>query len=101
MVGDHFHDKWRDNPLVPNPFFPKRDPLNQSNWMPPKTEVTKKEFDKLKAEVEEMKKLLIRAKLYDEANNEPSCEVEEKMEFLRKVAQLVGVDLDDVFKKQP
>jgi hypothetical protein len=87
MIGDHYSDKWKDlgqfkNPLV-NPI-----------------QVSRQEFDKLKAEVEEMKKLLIKAKLYDEQNNEPECEVEDKVALLKKVAELVGVSLEDVFGKQ-
>ena len=40
------------------------------------------------------------AKEYDERNNEPDCEVDEKMDLLRRVAKLVGVDLDDVIGKK-
>jgi hypothetical protein len=53
----------------------------------------------LKKEVEEMKELLKRAVEYDERNNEPHCEIEEKVEVLKKVAELLGVDLDSIFKK--
>ena len=44
-----------------------------------------------------MKALLIRAKEYDERNNEPHCEMEEKVELLKKIAAAVGVDLSEVF----
>ena len=44
-----------------------------------------------------MKALLIRAKKYDEDNNEPHCEMEDKVELLKKVAKYVGVDLKEVF----
>ncbi len=43
-----------------------------------------------------MKELLKRAKDYDIRNNEPDCEIEEKMEFLKKVAALVGINLDEI-----
>ena len=86
MIGDHYRDRW-----VPEP----------KTWTnvvltPP---VSREEFDKLKAEVEEMKKLLKRAKEYDERNGEPECEIDEKMDLLRKVAEMVGVSLDDVIGK--
>lgn len=58
------------------------------------------EFDALKKEVQDMKELLRRAKIYDEENNEPNCEIEDKMKFLRAVAKLVDIDLDDVIGKQ-
>jgi hypothetical protein len=43
-----------------------------------------------------MKALLKRAKEYDERNGEPECEMDEKMAVLRKLAEMVGVNLDDV-----
>ena len=55
--------------------------------------VPKEEFDKLKAEVEHMKKLLIKAKLYDEANNEPNCEMEEKVAFFVELLELLFCEL--------
>jgi len=57
-------------------------------------------LETIKKEVEEMKALLKRAKEYDEKNNEPNCEIEEKMVMLRKFADAVGIDLDDVIKKK-
>lgn len=50
----------------------------------------------LKRAVEDMKKLLKRAKKYDEDNHEPDCEIDDKVELLRKVAKFVGVSLEDV-----
>lgn len=94
MIGDHFGDKWKDyKPQQPQvtPYLP------QSAFIPP--QVSRDEFENLKREVEEMKSLLKRAKLYDEDNGEPDCEMEDKVAFLRKVAEFVGVDLGDVFGK--
>ena len=91
MVGDHYGE-----------WIPKTYPDVFPSW-PHVTRVaeyvTKDEFDALKRTVEEMKELLKRAKEYDERNSEPHCEVEEKMELLRRVAKAVGVDLDDVIGK--
>lgn len=91
MVGDHYRDLWRDNPFVVPSTSPNSSPVFINTNGP-----TRAEFNELKRQVEEMKLLLKRAKEYDERNNEPECEVEEKMDLLRKVAKLVGVDLDDV-----
>jgi len=66
----------------------------------PTINVSREEFDRLKRDVEEMKALLKRAKEYDERNGEPDCEIDEKMATLRKVAELVGVNLDDVIGKE-
>ena len=86
MIGDHFNDKW------------KQPPYQQIFTNIP--DVSRVEFEALKKEVEEMKALLKRAKEYDEKNNEPNCEIEEKMAMLRKFADAVGIDLDDVIKKK-
>jgi hypothetical protein len=91
MVSDHYRDKW--TPLGGGGgiggggagYFPILDPISRA------------EFDKLKADVEEMKALLQRAKMYDAKNGEPDCEMADKVDLLRKVADLVGVSLDDVF----
>lgn len=85
MIGDHFSEKW------------KQPPYQQIFTNIP--DVSREEFEALKKEVEEMKALLKRAKEYDEKNNEPNCEIEEKMAMLRKFADAVGIDLDDVIKK--
>lgn len=94
MVGDHYRDKWEKK-------LPDWDPM--PTWPPPVVQsfnplpfISRQEFDELKRDVLEMKELLKRAKKYDEDNNEPDCEIDEKMDLLRKVAKLVGVSLDDV-----
>lgn len=79
MVMDHYNDKWRDYTFT-------------GTW-PPIVSPTKQEFDALKKEVEDLKALLARAKKYDADNNEPDCEMEEKIALIRKVAELVGVEL--------
>jgi hypothetical protein len=66
-------------PLVPFPVQPSA--------------VPREEFDALKREVEELKKLLIAAKQYDDATGQPDCEQADKMALIRKLAELVGVDL--------
>jgi len=84
MVGDHFNQQWQ------KPYY------QQIFTNIP--EVSKKNFEALKREVESMKELLIRAKAYDEKNNEPNCEMDEKVAKLKEIAKLMGVSLDDVFK---
>ena len=58
------------------------------------------ERDALKKDVEEIKSLLKKAKEYDERTNQPNCELEEKIEFLRKMADMVGVNMEEVFGKK-
>lgn len=65
----------------------------------PFSEVTKEEFEALKAEVEEMKELLRMAKILDEKTGQPDCEMDDKVALIKKIAEAVGVDLADIFEK--
>ena len=126
MVGDHYNEKWPwqvpdgppyDQPNLPGlPGIPRIDPTpwidrpgsprrlppirpvkpNPEPSYPQAPPVTREEFDKLREDVQEMIDLLKRAKEYDKQNNEPDCELEEKMAKLRKIAELVGINLDEV-----
>lgn len=95
MIGDHYDEKWWPQ------IQPQQSPFDKTTittndlekWLAP----SKKEFDALKKEVEEMKKLLQKALEYDKKNNEPHCEMEDKVALLKKVAELVGVSLEDIF----
>lgn len=92
MIGDHYADKWRPVPQNP-PYQPTVIPTSPIYLPPP---ITREEFDALKRDVEEMKLLLKRAKQYDADHGEPDCEMDEKLVILRRVAEMVGVDLTDV-----
>ena len=95
MTGDYFDEKWRKNQSIiwistgniPNStgFYPQINP-----------EVTKQEFEQLKKEVLEMKELLKRSIEYDKKNNEPHCEIAEKIITIKQIANLLGVDLNDL-----
>lgn len=58
--------------------------------------VSQEEFDRLKREVEELRKLLTAAKEFDAATGQPDCEVDEKVALIKRIAEYVGVDLKDV-----
>lgn len=62
--------------------------------------ISREEFDALKHDVEELKKLLVAAKKYDDATGQPGCEHDDKIALIRKVAELVGVSMEDVFGRQ-
>lgn len=87
MIGDYYRET-----------FPQRYPWVQTT----ETniiyyQVSREEFEALREDVQEMKALLIRAKIYDEANGEPNCEMEEKIEMIKRIADMVGIDLHEVF----
>jgi hypothetical protein len=86
MIGDHYNEKWQQK--YPN--------IVDSTTNVFRSPVNREEFDELKRDVTEMKSLLKRAKIYDEEHGEPDCQMEEKIALLKKMAELVGVDLEDV-----
>ena len=48
---------------------------------------SQEEFQKLKEEVQELKELLIKAKLFDEKTGQPDCEMDEKVDFIKKLGR--------------
>jgi hypothetical protein len=112
MIGDHYHDKWKDfdwewwrkqqenqNPISPLPGTSPYNPMNPTPQPFPfeeKPNIGRWEFEQLRKEVEEMKQLLIKALDYDKRNNEPDCQIEDKLETLRRIAAEVGINLDDI-----
>lgn len=59
---------------------------------------TRAEFEALKKEMQELKELLKAAQKFDEATDQPHCEQDEKVALIKKFAEYVGVDLQDVLK---
>jgi hypothetical protein len=100
MIADHYQEKWHDwkEYIITPTAEPWKNPSTTTlnlTWGP-----TKEEFDALKKEVEDMKALLKKAKIYDEVNNEPDCEMEQKIDFIKQIAKFVGIDVDELFKKK-
>jgi hypothetical protein len=90
---DYFPEKWKDWTV------PITTPSIHPNILKPPEYVSKEDFDALKKEVEELKLLLQAAKKFDEATNQKDCEMDDKIAFIKSVADFVGVNLDDVFGK--
>jgi hypothetical protein len=85
--------------IFPQPnIFPANPPYIQPVCWPPVDMVPRYEFEALKREVEALKELLKAAQKYDEATGQPHCEHEEKVAFLKKMAEYVGIDLSEVLK---
>ncbi len=99
MIGDDYNNNWPTNPL--NPY--KNTPVNPFNDHPVVelhlNKITRDEFDALKKEVEALRDLLKAAKIYDEATGQKDCEMGDKVALIKKLAELVGVDLEDIFNK--
>lgn len=90
-VGDYARDR------IPERYPWAVNPLPNQQTVTITTPVSREEFEALKSEVEALHRLLREAKRYDEETGQPDCEVDEKVELLRRVAELVGVDMEDVF----
>lgn len=99
MVSDQFNDQWKDWERR-LPTFTPNGPKITGEPVPLAGYVTKAEFELLRREVELLRDLLVRAIEYDRRNNEPDCQVDEKIERLKKIAQLVGIDLDEIFVRR-
>jgi hypothetical protein len=91
-VMSYVGDTWRQG--VPERW--PQIPVEQPFVFNPST-VSKEDFDALKAEVEVLKEALKAAKLLDEVLGQPDCEMDEKVELVKRVAEAVGVDLEDIF----
>jgi len=100
MVGDHYGEKWGHLPYI-NP-----QPQPGIHVTPGTVTVfpalaTQAELEALRREVLDMKELLKRAIKYDTEHGQPGCENEDKVKLLRRVADLVGVSLEDVLGSKP
>lgn len=89
MVIDHYWHKWQPYvyPAQPNP------PVDLPQiWpyvpIPPSPPAITPE------EINELRQLLDRARQYDKEHNQPDCELEEKKERLRRLAEELGVKID-------
>lgn len=99
MVMDHYWDEWQrkyiNPPYSPSttpglPGFPTQKPAytpQQPFSSPLVPQITKEE-------VEEFRRLLERAREYDRKNNEPDCEMQEKRDRIKKLAEELGVKID-------
>ena len=102
MVGDHYRDKWIPTWQFPDQPFKPFDPEKRRNDREDIVKIltgqpiSREEFDALKREVEELKELLKRAVQYDNDTGQADCETDSKMALLRKIAQAVGIDLDEI-----
>lgn len=74
--------------------LPQRYP---KSWPNLPDQIDPAEFEKLKKEVQALKDLLKQAKIFDAETGQPDCHMDEKVQFIRKMADMLGVDFKDVF----
>jgi len=103
---DNFPPRWRGI-VHPNPWpaqptsvpYPSQPGIPGYPLVIDTSGVSKEEFEALKKEVEELKQLLKAAKKFDEETGQHDCHMDDKVDFIKKLAEYVGVDLEDIFKK--
>ena len=59
-------------------------------------QVSREEFEELRREIQGLKLALALATQIDKVSNQPDCEMAEKIDYIRKMAEWLGVDLEDV-----
>ena len=79
------------------PYHPiQQSPIVPTQWVWTNNNPTREEFESLKKEVESLRDLLAQAKKFDEATKQPDCEMADKVDLIKKIAALVGVDIGSV-----
>lgn len=108
FIGGHYEDEfkkkpykpWEAAPSIPNwpqAVYPK---IEQYQTIVDNQEL-KKQVEELRKQIEEMKQFLKEAIEYDKLYKQPNCENELKIAFLKKVAESVGMTLEDIFPTKP
>lgn len=87
-AGRKIFDPW----VEPNPAPPPYAPPYQI-----KPGVTRDEFEQLQRDMEALRELLRAAQKVDRAQGLADCEMEEKVSFIKAVAELLDVSLEDVW----
>lgn len=90
MVLDHYNDEWQRRWLQPQPM---------PAWpyiMPVQPSVVPVVVPPTQVEIDEFRRLLERARIYDRENGQPDCELEEKRKKIKDLATQLGVEIDFV-----
>lgn len=91
-IGDEWRGRFPERwPNIPVPETGSDTPFTIEPY------VTRREFDKLKAELEMLREILVDAIEFDKATGQPDCETDEKVELIRTLAKALGVDMSEVF----
>ena len=100
MVIADFQKKWNEYPYSAEPGVPVAIPTFQQTIFDPNqfTFVTKAELEQLRGELEALKKLIPAVQEFDTATGQEDCEHEDKVAWVLKLADMLGVDFDDVLK---
>lgn len=84
--------------IVTDDYLKKWPQQNNPYWADNFKTVTREEFDRLKKEFEKFKREAKQARQQDIAENNEDCEMAQKIEIVKKIANSLGVDLEDIFE---
>lgn len=98
-IGDSWRQKFPlDYPNI-QPWIQQSPGTSLPNYSGIEIERLKVEIAKLREDMEALRDLLKAGKAYDEKTGQKDCEMDEKVAFIKKMAELVGVDFTEVFGK--
>lgn len=99
MVSDHQINKWGEWINQENLYTPIIVKNVDTKQLEVKIENLTAQFEELRRDFTDFKKLVLRAIDYDERNNEPECEVEDKVRLIKEMANHLGIDVSDIWSK--
>lgn len=97
MIGDGWRDQFPERWPNIYPHIPKIDDAVSAAAFEEYKRKNEAEIAKLRKEIEELKELLLATKKFDEKTGQPNCEADDKVALIKKIAEMVGVDMNDVF----
>lgn len=97
MIMDHYRDWWGDKYWPPNTPW-KVAPVPPHEWPQTIPAPIPNAPGPTPAELDEFRRLLDRAREYDRKMNQPDCELDQKRQMLKKMAEALGVDISFIDK---
>lgn len=85
MIADYYMDKYQ-------PLYNLHLPIKHASNI--------QLYNRVRNEIKDLGEILRIAKIYDKRHDEPNCEVTTKLDFLRSVAHMVDINLDDYLNKE-
>lgn len=101
-VTDHYIKKFEPYQIPSTIPWPTPAPMPVTPTVPPYSQIpaplpiTRDEFDQLRKDILEMKEILKVLKEYDKTSNQPHCEKQENVAFLKKLAAQLDIELPEL-----
>jgi len=94
-IGDSYRDRdgWPWRPVDPFPVIPPSPIVPEDFRKIWEAQVKDKQFEELEKRVAALEELIRKGKEYDAATGQPDCELDEKRQALKKIADEMGVEI--------